>query len=97
MSDTEILNWIIREVNRGRVIYYDWQREELLCEIKVRRLRDKEERDAQIHEQSEATRTDGYIETNRPGILVYGKVPEEKVAEIKRTGRLDVDSLGVYK
>jgi hypothetical protein len=56
MSDTEILNWIVRELNRGRILTEDWQREEMLCEIKVRRMRDKEERDKAIHDESEATR-----------------------------------------
>ena len=83
MSDTEILNWIVREVNRGRVIFYDWQREELLCEIKVRRMRDKEERDAQIHNESEASRIDvksqvvscfdAPYELHYPQLLIYGK------------------------
>ena len=56
MSDTEILNYVVRELLRGRIIAEDWQREELICAIKVRRSRDKAERDKAIHDESEATR-----------------------------------------
>jgi hypothetical protein len=56
MSDTEILNYVVRELLRGRIIAEDWQREELLCEIKVKRMRDKAVRDKAIHDESEATR-----------------------------------------
>jgi hypothetical protein len=56
MSDTEILNYVIRELKRGRIINEDWQREELICEIRVRRMRDEAERDKAVHDESEATR-----------------------------------------
>jgi hypothetical protein len=84
MSDTEILNWIVRELRQGRILAEDWQREELLCEIKVRRMRDKAERDARIHDESESSRID-------PGWLLYGKgLTKEKVEEIERTRRVEI-------
>jgi hypothetical protein len=56
MNDTEILNYVVRELLRGRIIAEDWQREELICEIKVRQSRDKAERIKAVHDESEATR-----------------------------------------
>jgi hypothetical protein len=41
MNDTEILNKLIRDLRNGIIINEDWQREELICRIKIERIKEK--------------------------------------------------------